>query len=547
MAGAKRQNHIVYPHCITNNNLPLVVASLLSARSLQVSDAIACIYESLYEDLYDSSRDEIKSFPSVNNSLATATFEYFKNVFFSSSAICTEYLKKFVKGIVNYHNDANHGNRVYIFALLSGVIKLDYDIDKIVRHPSAFKFVLKVFHIFLPLKDTSANQDPERGPVTLANLLRTDSRKTMVPCIPKGCITFRSTLRQLLTDIPKSSFNSETNTNLLLSELESGSVRYKGFGIIDIDFMVMKLLTYFCKCYGGFSWFSVDILYVEPTKSRGSSTQGKQKGSTPLSLRSPSKSDRGEEEEESLPTDEQIDTFADSTAGVILLEFMAKVQAKLFRRKAAKEEEEKMLAKLKEEEEVEEEMPVEEEESVSLAETDSYLYQFKEKKLNLPLISYPSENLTFRFANLKDKAGEEVSFEEYRQWSDAKNRENSLSIILRSSLNLAYTVRAAPFDIIEDVINRCKLAVTNPEKFYVLSHDRASLDPRLRCIDYEIQNNSCLRIWEEDEWDEFLVVQQIGMQEEAPRVHHNHHDYPGHEHDGSMVSSASVPSMIKYG
>ena len=548
---------------------PIILSVNEGWSALEVSDAISCIYESIYDDLNDPVTGKLNSFPNINCSLATATHDYFSDVFYKSKAICLQNLKCFCKGIVNHHNEPPFGTRIYVFAVLSGVIKLEFDVDKVVRHPEAVKMLLKVYKTFLPLNTNSAAEECQGGEggdeeekssdgecsiihKTFGSLLRTNNRRTMVPCIPSNnCVTFRTTVRRLLSEIPQSSYNNEANSNILLSDLEGCCHRYRGFYMIDVDILAMKILTYFCKSHGGFQWSGVDALHVS-SKSRGSS-----RGSRGSRHRAQRKISRGPEHLlqrdankanpppphsvvevaiPTLPTNEEVALFSASPAGDLMKKFMDRVRHKIEHRNAAAREEQLML----------EELSQKKKESTTEAEhhdvvdifgdesTDGLALPTLKKKKTLPTISYPSQNLIFAFVNLKDKSGEEVSFEEFRLWSDTTNMQNSLSIILRSSLNQVFTVRAAPFDVVRDVIARSKIALDNMDKNFVLSHDGLCLDQGKRMIDYNIQNNACLRIWDAEEFDEFLFVQDQASHQDR-------------ESSTAFPESLNIPMTLKGG
>ncbi|GMH92198.1 hypothetical protein TL16_g12274 [Triparma laevis f. inornata] len=446
----------------------------------EVSDAIACVYEYLY-DQYDN---EVTFEIDLPHALSNATASYFADVFHASTALYNLNASKFCKGVLNNRDHRDFGCRLTLFAVLAGLVKLDYDIDKVARHPKVAQFGLKVYKSFLPI-DTSF----EEG--AMGALLRTDHRKTMVQCIPKDQVTFRTTVRTLIQNIPKTPFNTEDNQNALLGQVESACSRYKGFYVIDVDFLVMKMVTYFCKCYGGFSWFSVDSIYVQ-TSSRGSG--GRRKSEAVIQAL---KKDVPEVSNEPLvlPTEEQMAEFRSGRAGELCLTYIGVMMKKIQHRKMVEEEEQRRINEMKEYEE--EQVEENKEEFVDLFAEDSKVEE-EVKKPKLPLITYPTDNLVRACVNLKERTTrEEVSFEEYREWSDAQNRRNSLSLIVRTKINSTFTVRAAPFELVKDVM--------------------------MRMIDYEIMNNACLKIWEASEWYDFQYAHESFHNASAHHTHTQSH------------------------
>ncbi len=508
-------------------------------QPIEVSDAISCIYESYYE---------LPEPPS--QALSEYTYDYFHGVYFKSNAICKNKLEKFIFGILAHHMSRDFGMRIHIFGILCGIVKLDFDMNRIACHPKALHFVLKVMKEFLP-----------RSP-TLGSQLRTDTNKTMVPCIGPDSISFRSTIRKILNEVPKGSNNTDKTMNVLLHELESGCVRYKGFQMIDLDWLVMKMLTYWCKSYGGFNWFKVEALFV-PQKSRGGSRKGKRskdvggsnnvggggnshgngsEGSQILLVGTPKHSQEMKEKEEkkALPTPLQMEEFKKSRAGTVMLEWTRAMRDRIRHRveMAAIEE----AARNGEEDEGE----VKKEEfqkgpGIDLfADENEGLVDPTPPKPTLPTITYQTKGLKLGCVNYRDKeTGDEISFEEYRQWSDNENRKKSLSLILRTRLNQTYSVRAAPFDCVGDVVARSKLAQQNPDKHYVVAFDGLGMDNNERLIKYGVQNNACLRLYEYEEWLELQFVKDtitIKRDNADHRYHHGgHHKQTSSRHHSSHI------------
>jgi len=313
------------------------------------------------------------------------------------------------------------------------------------------------------------------------------------------------TFRKLVKPIPASSFNTADNLNVLLHELEMGCVRYKGLQCIDLDFVVMKMLTYWCKSYGGFNWFKVEAIYML-SKSKSGSRGGKRKNKNNVTMKGGSGDDvkiMVIEKPVVTVTKMQMDKFLDSRGCQMLVDWVRAFKERIDHRKNMANirlNTESMVEEKKEE--VREEVDIFEDEEVSVFE------DLLPKKCELPLIKYPTKGLSFAFVNLKDGDGQEVSFEEFRMSSDKKNGRMSLSLILRTKMNQTYTVRAAAFDTVYDVIGRCKLVITNPHKHYVLSFDGLGLQGHVRLIKYGILNNACLRLYEEEEWSELCFVHQ---------------------------------------
>ncbi|GMH92094.1 hypothetical protein TrVE_jg8904 [Triparma verrucosa] len=484
----------------------------------EVSDAIACIYEFLY-DHYDN---EVSGEVDLPHALSNATASYFAEVFHDSKALCNLNASKFCKGVLNHREHRDFGCRLTMFAVLTGLVKLDYDIDKVARHPKVAQFALKVYKSFLPI-----DSNLEDG--AMGALLRTDHRKTMVQCIPKDQVTFRTTVRTLIQNIPKTPFNTEDNQNLFLGQVENACSRYQGFYVIDIDYLVMKMVTYFCKCYGGFSWFSVDSIFVQ-TSSRGSGRRRPSEAGIQVVKKESVQEDSNEPVV--LPTEEQMEEFRSGRAGELCLTYIKIMMNKFEHRKMVEEEERRRIAEMKEYEE--EQVEEKKEEFVDLFAEDSQADDEADKKPKLPLITYPTDNLVRACVNLKDRVTrEEVSFEEYRQWSDAQNRKNSLSLIVRTKINSTYTVRAAPFDLVKDVLSWCKSVVEEPDKEWILSHDGHVMEGDRRMIDYSIMNNACLKIWEIEEWYDLQYAHES--------VHNESH-HP-HKHSSSHVSFQPIVSV----
>ena len=234
-----------------------------------------------------------------------------------------------------------------------------------------------------------------------------------------------------------------------------------------------------------------------------------------------------------LPTDEQVEEFRESKAGELCLAYIGVMMEKIAHRRRAEEEERRRVEELRAVEVEAEEKKVEYEDL--FAEDDDE--EEEEEKPTLPVITYPTDNLTRACVNLKERdTREEVCFEEYRQWSDAQNRKNSLSLIVRDKLNQTFTVRAAPFDLVSDVMDRCKMIVENPSKMWVLSHDGSRMSLGLRMIDHNIMNNACLKIWEEEEWFEYDIVHKAARNGGVVEGGHLHrHRWRGL--DGQSVGS----------
>jgi hypothetical protein len=484
----------------------------LGWQPIEVSDAISCLLESAYEDLNDHTREG----PML--AASEYTFKYFHAVYSNSTAISRSNLAKFSHGVLAHHSGSSTGQnnlclRINTFGILCGLVKLDYDVDRIASSPEAFQFVLKVLGEFVRPEMKNAElgaeeNNPESGVapaiVGLGSMLRTDHKKTILPSMPTPDTTsFREIIKKIASTIPSScTHNNPTNVNILLHDLNSTLLKVRGVQYVDVDLIVCKLLTYWCKCYGGYAWFKVDSIYQPRVRSRN----GKRDKSRELSSKP---GDEIAEEPKVLVIEKppvtvtkmQMDTFLNSNAYILMLDWVREFRAKIEHRKNMES------IGLDVEPQAASRRPSIAFVDIFAEEENSEFDEFKPKKITLPTLVYPTSGLTHAFVNFKDRDGVEVSFEEFRMSSDTINRKISLSLILRTKMNQVHTVRAAPFDTAGTVLERCKLCIMNPHRQYVLAYDGERLDENTRLIKYRIKNNACLRLYEEEEWEEACFVQ----------------------------------------
>jgi hypothetical protein len=319
---------------------------------------------------------------------------------------------------------------------------------------------------------------------TLGSLLRTDHKKTIVRTMPDSSVpTFRSLLREMVVKLPATPSNTPEAVNQLLHEVEGGCVRFQGWMWIDVDWLVMKLLTFWCRARGGANWFNAPDIY-QPPKSRAGSRGRGAKGRGGRGRRG----SFGKEEEKKaadvmvvekpqvVVTKMQMDKFLGTPACDMMVEWIRAFRERL--RHRAEMDKEGAVEEAEEAEEVEKP----EFEDIFAGETNPEFDEFKPKVSKLPTIKYKTTGLKLGCVNLKDDKGEEVSFEEYRMSSDSRNRTVCLSIILRTHMNHQFTVRAAPFDLVGDLIQRSRVQQQNPGKTYVLSFDGVGLDESEKII-----------------------------------------------------------------
>ena len=84
----------------------------------------------------------------------------------------------------------------------------------------------------------------------------------MVRCFQPEAISFRTTIRRLLKN---GNFPTLTTAvfdiNKFLNELEAKCVKVNMVQMIDLDFLVMKMLGTFYKHHGGKAWHKLENLH----------------------------------------------------------------------------------------------------------------------------------------------------------------------------------------------------------------------------------------------------------------------------------------------